>query len=89
MAQHKIKLDISIPLTHQAKYRLNPNYALVVKQNIDNLLATRFIEYVEKVTWLSPIVIVPKKFGKLKIYIDFRKLNATTKKGSIPITFHR
>ncbi len=50
LAQHKIKLSTTIPLTHQAKYRLNPNYALVIKQNIDKLLATRFIEYVKKVT---------------------------------------
>jgi hypothetical protein len=25
-------------------------------------------------------VVVPKKNGKLKIYVDFRKFNATTKK---------
>jgi hypothetical protein len=45
----------------------------MVKQDIDKLLATGFIEYVKEVTWLSPIVVVPKKNGKLKIYIDFRK----------------
>ncbi len=31
LAQHKIKLDITIPLAHQAMYRLNPNYAIRVK----------------------------------------------------------
>jgi hypothetical protein len=36
---------------------------------------------------LSPIVIVPKKNGKLKIYIDFQKLNATTKKDPYPLPF--
>jgi hypothetical protein len=30
--------------------------------------------------WLSPIVIVLKSNGKLKICIDFRKLNVGTKK---------
>jgi hypothetical protein len=64
-------LDITIPLAHQAKYRLNPNYATTVKQDIDKLLIVGFIEYVEEATWLSPIVLVPKKNGKLKIYIDF------------------
>jgi hypothetical protein len=48
------------------------------------LLTTGFIEYVEEVTWLSPIVIIPKN-GKLKICIDFKKLNATTKKDSYPL----
>jgi hypothetical protein len=48
-------------------YKLKPNYLIVVKQNINKLLAAGFIEYVEKVTWLSPIVIVHKKHGKLRI----------------------
>jgi hypothetical protein len=40
LAQHRIKLDMSLPLAHQARYRLNPNYALAVKQDIDKLLVT-------------------------------------------------
>jgi hypothetical protein len=44
------------------------------------LLATCFIKPIEKVTWLSPIVVVPKKNGKLKSCVDFIKLNAITKK---------
>jgi hypothetical protein len=31
MAQHKIELDTTIPPTHHARYRLNPNYATIVK----------------------------------------------------------
>jgi hypothetical protein len=33
-----------------------------------------------KKTRLSPIVVVLQKNGKLRICVDFRKLNATTKK---------
>jgi hypothetical protein len=36
---------------------------------------------------LSPIVVIPKKNGKLKISIDFRKLNAATKKDPYPLPF--
>ncbi len=36
---------------------------------------------------MSPIVVVPKKNGKLKIRIDFKKLNATTKKDPYPLPF--
>jgi hypothetical protein len=68
-------------------YRLNSNYATIVKQFIDKLLATRFIESIEEATWLSPVLVVPKKNGKLSIYIDFRKLNATTKKDPYPLPF--
>ncbi len=50
LAQQKIELDTTIPLTHQARYRLNPNYAIVVKQDIDKLLAARFIQSIEEAT---------------------------------------
>jgi predicted transcriptional regulator len=50
LAQHIIELDITILLTHQARYRLNPNYVIVVKQDIDKLLIVVFIEYAEEAT---------------------------------------
>jgi hypothetical protein len=69
------------------KYKLNPNYATVAKEDIDKLLTTKFVESIEEATWLSPIVVVPKKNGKLGIYIDFKKLNAATKKDPYPLAF--
>jgi hypothetical protein len=36
---------------------------------------------------LSPIVVVPKKNGKLRIYIDFKKLNVATKKDPYLLPF--
>jgi hypothetical protein len=44
------------------------------------LFTTSFIKHVEKATWLSPIVVVPKKNGKLKICVNFKTLNVATKK---------
>ncbi len=87
LAQHIIELNIIIPSTHQTKYKLNSNYATIVKQDIEKLLVDGFIEYVEKTTWLSPIVVVSKKNGKLRICIDLRKLNAATKKDPYPLPF--
>jgi hypothetical protein len=74
LTQHKIELDTTIPPTHQTRYQLNPNYVTSVKQDIDKLLVVGFIQFVKDATWLSPIVIIPKKNGKLRICIDFRKL---------------
>ncbi len=66
-------------------YRLNPNYASIVKQIINKLPVVGFIKPVEKATGLSPIVIVPKKNGKQKNCVDFRKLNAAMKKDPYPL----
>jgi hypothetical protein len=37
LAQHKIKLNTTISLAHQARYILNPNYVTTIKQDIDKL----------------------------------------------------
>jgi hypothetical protein len=78
---------MTIPLTHQAMYRLNRNYAITIKQDIDKLLAIKFIQSIEEATWLSLIVVVPKENGKLKICIDLRKLNVATKKDPYQLPF--
>jgi hypothetical protein len=51
------------------------------------LLVVGFIQLIKEATWLSPIVIIPKKNGKLRIYIDFRKLNVAIKKDPYPLPF--
>ena len=57
-----IVLNLTLPLVpcHQARYRMNPNYAKAVKEDLEKLLKAGFIEPVDQATWLSPIVVVPK-----------------------------
>jgi hypothetical protein len=51
IAQHWIELDTTIPPTHQARYQLNPNYVVIIKQDIDKLFVVSFIKLVEKTPW--------------------------------------
>ncbi len=44
---------------------MNVNYVIVVKQDIDKLLTTRFVQPVKEATLLSPTMIIFKKNGKL------------------------
>ncbi len=87
IAQHCVELDTSIPPAHQARYWLNPNYVAIVIHDIDKLFVVGFIKPIEDVTLLSSIIVVPKKNGKLKICVDFRKLNVATKKDPYPLPF--
>jgi hypothetical protein len=50
LAQYRIELDITISLARQTKYILNPNYAIIIKQDIDKLLTFIFIQFVEEAT---------------------------------------
>jgi hypothetical protein len=87
LAQQKIELDSLIPPTHQTMYGLNPNYDLTIKHDIDKLLTIEFIQPIEEATWLSPIVVILKENGKLRICVDFKKLNKATKKDPYPLPF--
>ncbi|KAL3691076.1 hypothetical protein R1sor_004727 [Riccia sorocarpa] len=71
----------------QRPYRMNPNYAETVKKEIEKLKEADFIYPVKEYNWLSPIVIVPKKNGKLRVCVDYRKLNEFTVKDPYPIPF--
>ncbi len=50
---------------NQRKYKMNPNYALKLKKDLNRLLDVEFIYPIETTQWLSPLVIIPKKNGKL------------------------
>lgn len=63
---------------------MNPAYRKQVKEEIDKILEARYIYEVENSEWVSPIMVVKKKNGKLRICVDYRELNKVIKKD----TFH-
>jgi hypothetical protein len=57
-----------------------PNTTLKIKEEIERLVQAGFIRPAWYVEWLSNIVSVIMKNGKLRICIDFRNLNMATPK---------
>ena len=66
---------------------MNPNYAARVKVEIDKLLKIGFIRQVKQATWLSPIMVVPKKNGKILGCVGYRKLNVVMITDVFPLPF--
>ncbi len=66
---------------------MNLNYAQRVRKDIDKLLDAHFIFSIETTQWLSLLVIVLKKNGKLRICVDYQTLNSQTKIDSFPLPF--
>ena len=54
---------------------------------MQKLLDARFIYPISDSKWLYPLVLVPKKNGKWKIFVDYRELNKATKKDHFPFPF--
>jgi hypothetical protein len=87
ISKHKIELTVDARPIKQQPYRMNPNYAQRVKEDLDKLLDAQFIFPIEITQRLSPLVIVPKKNDKLRICVDYQKLNSQTKKNPVPLPF--
>lgn len=63
-------------------------YVARVKEDINKLLKVGFIYLVDKATWLSSIIIVPKKNKKLWVCVDDQKLNdAAIVTNPLPLPF--
>ena len=44
-----------------------------------------FLKVVRYLQWVSNIMVVPKKGGKIKVYVDYRDLNKASSKDNFPL----
>ena len=54
---------------------------------LQKLLNINFIYPISDSKWVSPLVVVPKKNGKWRIYVDYWELNKATLKDYFPLPF--
>jgi len=81
---HHIELKPDTKPIRCAPYRLNQEKAKVLKDELDNLLDQGIIEESTS-PWASPIVMVPKADGTLRLCTDFRKVNNCTVSDPFPL----
>lgn len=65
-------------------YRMSPTKKELLKQEIDSLLEQGIIEECES-PYASPVVLIPKPDGKVRLCIDYRKLNSQTVQDTYPL----
>ena len=70
----------------QAPRRFNPNVLDDIKKETERLLEAKFIRPCRYEEWISNIVPVYKKNGKLRVCIDFRDLNKATPMDGYPMS---
>ena len=85
LVEHRLPIKTRFEPYQQAPRRMAPDIILKVKEEIKRLVAANFIRPARYVEWLSNIVFVMKKNGKLRIFVDFRNLNNATPKDEYPM----
>ncbi|MCO5569648.1 hypothetical protein L7F22_023364 [Adiantum nelumboides] len=87
VVQHTIPMISNAKPLQQKPYPMNPKYAKIVQEELEKLIECGFIYPIEHLEWVSPIVIVPKKNGKLRVCIDLKKINAATRRDHYPLPY--
>ena len=87
----EMKIDLLPKATPIKKrpYKLSHKYKEIVKTKIDNMFTIGIIYPVDQSEWESPIVVQPKKNDpkKLRVCVDYKWLNKTTKTYPFPTPF--
>lgn len=84
LVQHKIVVEKdTLPISHRP-YRMSPIEADYLQKELDKYCKLGIITPSNS-PWAAPVILVKKKNGEYRMVIDYRKLNAVTKKDSYPL----
>lgn len=83
LTAHHIDVGSNEPI-RQKPYPVTPIIRDIMWKEVDTMLKDGIIQPSQS-NWSSPVVMVKKPGGKYRFCIDFRKVNAVTKKDAYPI----
>lgn len=85
VCQHTIPLREDAKPSKQRLNSYNDNYAKKIEEEIMKLKQAGFIYKIEHTKWVSPLVVVPKKNGTLRVCVNLKKVNAATIRDHYPL----
>ena len=85
--QHQINLKPNQKPVAQKLRQLGNVQQEALLTEVRKLTQAGFIYPVEDSEWVSPVVVTPKKNGKWRICVDYKPLNAATKRDHFPLPF--
>ncbi|KAM7299364.1 retrovirus-related Pol polyprotein from transposon 17.6 [Ixodes scapularis] len=84
VAKHRIVTKDDARPVHRSPYRVSAKKREVIQEQVQEMLNDDIIQPSSS-PWASPVVLVKKKDGTLRFCVDYRQLNAVTKKDVYPL----
>ena len=85
MVSHALNIELGAKPVVQPRRIFHPNVEAQIVQEVKKFLAVGFIKPIEYPQWLSNMVPVKKKNGKIRCCVDFRDLNKVCPKDEFPL----
>ena len=77
---HNIPMKPEVKTYQQKLRKMHPNLEPSVKKELNKLLSARIIFPIRHTQWMANVVLVCKKNGEIRLYVDFRNLNQASEK---------
>ena len=68
---HKLGIDKNFRPIQQKRRKFAPERNVIIQEEVDRLLKFRMIREVKFPRWLAKVVVVQKKNGKWRVYVDY------------------
>jgi hypothetical protein len=85
LVEHRLPIKDGFRPYKQGAQNFKPEIIGRVKEVVDRLLQTGFIQPCRYADWVSNILPMEKNTGKIRICVDFRNLNQATPKDEYPM----
>ena len=85
MVSHALNIELGAKPVVQPRRIFHLNIEAQIVQEVKKLLAARFIKLIEHLQWLSNIVPMKKKNGKIRCCVDFWDLKKVCTKDEFPL----
>ncbi|RDY13189.1 hypothetical protein CR513_01933, partial [Mucuna pruriens] len=87
IVEHRLPLIPNVVPVRQQLRRMKPEVALKIKEEVEKQWNAGFLAIAEYPQWVANIVPVPKKDGKVRMYVGYRDLNRVSPKDNFPLPY--
>ena len=84
---HRLPLREEYAPIKQKLRRVKPDMLLKIKEEVKKQLDAGFLEMSKYPQWVANIVLVSKKYGKVRMCVDYRDLNRTSPKDNFSLPY--